>query len=229
MPRIKLTKAEVDRAKHTGAGNQTIYKDTKLEGFGLRVSSGGVKSYVVEYRKGGRKRRVTLGRHGPLTPDQARKLALRELGAVAFGEDPAERKRQEREGDTLANVAERYLDDLKNRAEAGAKHGRLSGWESAAPLPDTKAGVGLVLIADDPISAIEISGSRDTRYTLAWATAPLPTYDDWRPAGSGTLLTGITRHQVPAAEGAWLIWLTHLPEQSDGTFAAEIWSVSLIP
>ena len=134
MPKIKLTKAEVDRAKHTGAGNQTIYKDTKLEGFGLRVSSGGVKSYVVEYRKGGRKRRVTLGRHGPLTPDQARKLALRELGAVAFGEDPAERKRQEREGDTLANVAERYLDDLKNRAEAGAKHGRLSGWESAVGL-----------------------------------------------------------------------------------------------
>ncbi|MCH8899392.1 MAG: hypothetical protein IH942_02720 [Acidobacteria bacterium] len=97
------------------------------------------------------------------------------------------------------------------------------------PLPDTKAGVGLVLIADGPISAIEISGSRDTRYTLAWAAEPLPTYDDWQPAGSGTLLTGITRHQVPAAEGAWLIWLTHLPEQSDGTFAAEIWSVSLIP
>jgi len=96
MPKAKLTKTVVDRAGHTGAGNQTIYKDTELAGFGLRVSSGGVKSYVVEYRHGGRKRRVTLGRHGPLTVDQARKLAKRELYSVAVGEDPAERKRQER-------------------------------------------------------------------------------------------------------------------------------------
>ncbi|MCH7846087.1 MAG: hypothetical protein IH850_09685 [Acidobacteria bacterium] len=117
-------------------------------------------------------------------------------------------------------------------AEAVLDGDRGTSWQTErypGPLPDTKAGVGLVLTADGPISAIEISGSRDTRYMLAWATEPQPTYDGWQPAGSGTLLTGITRHQVPAAEGAWLIWLTHLPEQSDGTFAAEIWSVSLIP
>ncbi len=53
---------------------------------------------------------------------------------VAVRDDPAERKRQEREGDTLADVAERYLDDLKARAEAGAKHGRLSGWEASLQL-----------------------------------------------------------------------------------------------
>ena len=134
MPRAKITKGTVDRAEHVGRGNQTIYYDTELPGFGLRVSSGGVKSYVIEYRAGGRKRRVTLGRHGKLAPAQARKLALRELGAVAAGDDPAERKRREREGDTLADVAERYLADLKARAEAGAKRGRLSGWESASGL-----------------------------------------------------------------------------------------------
>ena len=134
MPKAKLTKTVVDRAAHTGAGNQTIYKDTKLEGFGLRVSSGGVKSYVVEYRRAGRKRRVTLGRHGPLTVDEARNLAKRELYGVAVGEDPAERKRQEREGDSLNDVAQRYLHDLKKRAEAGAKRGRLSGWDSACGL-----------------------------------------------------------------------------------------------
>ena len=134
MPKAKLTKTVVDSAGHTGAANQTIYKDTELAGFGLRVSRGGVKSYIVEYRMGGRKRRVTLGRHGPLTVDEARKLAKRELYAVAFGEDPAERKRQEREGDTLGDVAERYLEDLKARAEAGSGRGRLSGWEGALGL-----------------------------------------------------------------------------------------------
>ncbi len=139
MPKAKLTKTEVIKAKAPSPGadgstRQTIYQDTELPGFGLRVSSGGARSYVVEYRKGGRKRRVTLGRHGPLTVDQARKLAKRELYSVAVGEDPAERKRQEREGDTLADVVARYLDDLRARAEAGAKRGRLSGWESACGL-----------------------------------------------------------------------------------------------
>lgn len=86
MPKTTLTKTVVDRAAHTGAGNQTIYQDTELPGLALRVTAGGVKSYVVEYRRGGRKRRVTLGRHGPLTVDQARQLAKRELYSVAVGE-----------------------------------------------------------------------------------------------------------------------------------------------
>ena len=134
MPELKLTKARVDDAEHDGSGSQTIFQDTEVKGFALRVTEGGAKSYVIEYRQGGRKRRVTLGRHGQLTPDQARKLAKQELYSVAVGEDPAERKRREREGDTLADVAERYLDDLKARAEAGAKRGRLSGWEASLQL-----------------------------------------------------------------------------------------------
>lgn len=134
MPRAKLTKVVVDRAQHDGRGNQTFYRDTELPGLALRVTAGGAKAYVVEYRKSGRKRRVTLGRHGPITPDQARELAKRELYSVAAGEDPAERRRQERQGDTLGDMAQRYLDELKARAEAGARRGRLSGWESAKGL-----------------------------------------------------------------------------------------------
>ena len=130
----KLTKRVVDGAKHGGSGTQTIYQDGELQGFALRVTASGAKSYVVEYRRAGRKRRVTLGRHGALTVDQARDLAKRELYSVAVGEDPAERRRQEREGDTLADVAARYLADLRTRAEAGAKRGRLSGWESSLQL-----------------------------------------------------------------------------------------------
>ena len=129
MPKARLNKTFVDAAKHTAAGNFTVYRDTELPGLGLRVTAGGVKSYVVEYRHRGRKHRVTLGRHGHLTVDEARKLAKRELYSVAKGEDPAERRRRPREGDTFADVAERYLEDLKARAEAGARGGRLSGWE----------------------------------------------------------------------------------------------------
>ena len=49
MPKVKLIKTVVDRATHTGLGNQTVFQDTELPGFGLRVTAGGdVKSRVVE-------------------------------------------------------------------------------------------------------------------------------------------------------------------------------------
>jgi integrase len=143
MPKAKLIKSVVDGAKHEGKGNQIFYRDAELPGFALRVTAGGVKSYVVEYKRAGRNHRVTIGKHGadyydeatdevlPLTPHNARKIARRWLAFAGAGEDPAERRRRRREGDTLADVASRYLDDLKARAEAGARRGRLSGWETA--------------------------------------------------------------------------------------------------
>ena len=134
MPKAKLSKRTVDGAQHTSSGNYTIYQDTDLPGFGLRVTAAGAKTFIADYRHGGRKRRFAVGRYGPVTVDEARKLAKQALYAVAKGEDPAERKRREREGDTLADVVARYLDDLRARAEAGAKRGRLSGWESACGL-----------------------------------------------------------------------------------------------
>ena len=134
MPKAKLSKRTVDGAQHTSSGNYTIYQDTDLPGFGLRVTAAGAKTFIADYRHGGRKRRFAVGRYGPVTVDEARKLAKQALYAVAKGEDPAEHKRREREGDTLADVVARYLDDLRARAEAGAKRGRLSGWESACGL-----------------------------------------------------------------------------------------------
>lgn len=132
--RVRLTKAVIDRAVHAGASNQTFYRDTELLGFALRVTDKGSKSYVIEYTFSGRSRRLTLGLHGRLTVDQARKLAQKEFGRLAAGEDPADRRRRKREGETLADVAERYLSDLKARAEAGARRGRLSGWDAAQAL-----------------------------------------------------------------------------------------------
>src|SRR5215475_13979642 len=67
--------------------------DPDLAGFGLRVQPSGAKSYIVKYRAGtGRNaptRRVTFGSVGKITPDQARALAKKMLGAVPQGADPA--------------------------------------------------------------------------------------------------------------------------------------------
>ncbi len=109
---------------------------------------------------------------------------------------------------------------------------RTTSWQTeryTGPLANTKAGVGIVLTADGPISAIEITGSPRTRYSLQWATPADASAGVWQTVGTGTLLTGSTRHAVPHREGTWLLWLTDLPEQPDGSFAAQISTILLIP
>ena len=70
------------------------YYDDRLAGFGLYVGKSGARSFFVEYRagrgRGAPKRRLTLGRHGHLTPEQARTMAREHLGRIAAGEDPLE-------------------------------------------------------------------------------------------------------------------------------------------
>jgi integrase len=104
--------------------------DRDLKGFGLRVQPTGKKSYVVKYRAGsGRKaptRRLTLGRVGTITPDEARKLAKVKLGAVAHGLDPAAVKATERGAPTLKELAELFLSEHveAKRKPATASHYR---------------------------------------------------------------------------------------------------------
>ena len=139
MPHAKLTKTVCDRAKHDGRSNQTLYRDSGhhdcVPGLALRVTASGHKSFILEYRDAtGRKRRMTLERYGRWTVEQARTQAKQKLYGLAQGLDPIQERERQRKGDTLADVAQRYLDDLKARAKAGAKRGRLSGWESAKGL-----------------------------------------------------------------------------------------------
>ena len=55
---------------------------------GLRSASPpGSKSFVLEKQIHGRVRRMTLGQYGQLTVEQARKLALEKLAAIAQGQD----------------------------------------------------------------------------------------------------------------------------------------------
>src|SRR5205823_363088 len=91
----KLTKQTVDAAD--AKDKPAILWDDDLKGFFLRVMPSGTKTYGVVAYPNGRQTWLTLGRHGPLTPQQARDLAIQNLAAVARGEDPR-RKKQETRG-----------------------------------------------------------------------------------------------------------------------------------
>jgi hypothetical protein len=123
-----ISKRGVDQLKP--ASREYFVWDRDLKGFGLRVQPTGEKSYVVKYRAGsGRKaptRRVTLGRVGTITPDEARKLAKVGLGSVAHGLDPAAVKAARRSALTLKELANLFLSEHveAKRKPATASHYR---------------------------------------------------------------------------------------------------------
>ena len=72
----------------------------------------GVKSYIIQYRTlAGTSRRMTIGRHGVLTSEEARKEAKVQLGRAVKGDDPAADKARARHGLTFAAFTQRYLSD----------------------------------------------------------------------------------------------------------------------
>ena len=97
--------------------------DDKLTGFGVRLLKRRT-SYLVKYGTGrrGRSRWIVIGRHGGawvdddgrpciLTAELARREALRLLGEKARGNDPALARARARGLPTLAEFAERYLEE----------------------------------------------------------------------------------------------------------------------
>jgi len=78
----KLTKRAVDAAN--AAKGELFLWDDELPGFGLRVKASGAKSFLVQYRNAnGRSRRMTVGRYGVLTVEEARRqLGPQRLAAL---------------------------------------------------------------------------------------------------------------------------------------------------
>lgn len=111
---MKITKSTVDKIKPPSDKAQTFYRDDILKGFALRITANGIKSFVVEKLINHKVRRITLGRYGELTVEQARKEAQKILGKIATGIDPiAEKQQLKAQAVTLLEVFEDYLKTRK--------------------------------------------------------------------------------------------------------------------
>lgn len=108
---MRISKRSVDALKPEAA--DYFAWDDELPGFGVRIYASGRRSYLVQYRVARRTRRITLGLHGALTPEEARRQAKIKLGEIAGGADPAETKKLDREGMTIRELCERYLADAE--------------------------------------------------------------------------------------------------------------------
>lgn len=70
------------------ADNEVVFWDSELQGFGVRVYRSGGKVYVVQGRSGGKSKRYTIGRHGVITAEEARRKAAMTLAAIKGGQEP---------------------------------------------------------------------------------------------------------------------------------------------
>ena len=106
--KIRLTKRTVEAIEPGEKDIQIM--DSELTGFGIRVKPSGVRSYFIRYRnQENRQLRYTIGQHGKVTADQARKLALRLFSEIAAGGDPAGKRQTMRKAPKLAELLERFM------------------------------------------------------------------------------------------------------------------------
>jgi integrase len=100
--------------------NQILW-DATVRGFCVRRQRSETITYSVYYRsRDGIQRLHKIGRHGVFTPDQACREAARILRSVALGEDPSAERQAQRNALTVAQLCEKYIEDL----EAGRINGK---------------------------------------------------------------------------------------------------------
>lgn len=79
---MQLTETFVEQvspptATPNGKGSQVFYRDSVIIGFGLRVASGGAKSWILERRIRGKVKRITLGRCDVINLEKAKSKAVK--------------------------------------------------------------------------------------------------------------------------------------------------------
>jgi integrase len=113
--RMKLTTTKVGKLEPI-EGKQRLVWDTELRGFGVRIAPGGMRSYIMQRRVGNKERRVTLGRHGEITAENARRKALGMAAQFSEGFDPVkERQKKEARDTTLREAFNAYKVAPKRR------------------------------------------------------------------------------------------------------------------
>jgi integrase len=102
-----------------------IISDAEIQGFSARCWDTGAITYSLRYRTArGERKRILIGTHGNVTPDEARKIAKQRAGEVAFGHDPVVERRTAKAvaGNTVASIWDDYAKrELKSKRSAAAQ------------------------------------------------------------------------------------------------------------
>lgn len=200
--RTKLTKRTIDAAR---AGDKEIFLwDTEVRGFGLRVKPSGTKTYLIQYRNAQRRtRKLAIGQHGPLAPDEARKIARQLLADVARGADPSAERKAIKDAETVAKLLERFETDHIARNLAASTAGV---WRYLIAT-HIRPALGLFLV--DAVTRQDIiklhrsipGSGRQANNVLTVLSSMFARAEEWGARQEGTNpVKGVQRHKENARE-----------------------------
>jgi integrase len=108
---VKLTESTIAKTVLAPGQAESIIFDDDLPGFGIRLRSGGSRTWLYQFKIGTKHRRITLGKYPALRPAKARETAAKLHAEVKLGNDPAGIKAEKtaRAGETFGSIVERYL------------------------------------------------------------------------------------------------------------------------
>ncbi len=227
---MKLTKRSIDSLPLLETG-QTLYWDDDLPGYGLRVTKG-AKAFVVQRRVAGKTVRVTLGKYGQLTPDQARKLAVKNLAELVQGVNVnAEKEAEKVQCVTLEEAYRAYLasrDLTASTCNDYEKAMRLAfaDWRNKPIKAINRAMIERRF--DEASQRGEATANRDFRFLRALLNFSMEKYstpdgEPLIPSNPCNRLTALkrwhrikrrTRHIEPHQLRQWFAALEHQPEDS---------------
>ena len=108
----KLTRTTISRRTvgNLSVEKDTVYWDRELPGFGVRAYATGSKVYVIQTRSKGKSTRVTIGRHGVITPEEARRRAALIISRIKSGQAAVAAAAPAPKGPTVAEMANRMVE-----------------------------------------------------------------------------------------------------------------------
>ena len=119
----ELDKSVVEGLLPPASGNRILY-DEEVKGFGVRVTSGGAKAFILNYRNaGGRERRITIGSWPAWKVKDAREQAKALKQKVDLGQDPVADRQAKRADPTVAGLAQLYREKHLPKKRAGSREG----------------------------------------------------------------------------------------------------------
>ncbi len=113
MPKMKLTKRAIDDLQP--GDKDAFFWDADITGLAVKVTPKGKKTFMVQYRPGGRgspTRKIFIGPFGEVTLHKARTEAKRIFGLRAEGRDPALERQQAKKraiSNKFADIAADFL------------------------------------------------------------------------------------------------------------------------
>jgi integrase len=115
----KLSDKSVKAMQPPSKGNRIAY-DSDVAGFGSRVTAAGARGFILNYRRkaDGLERRWTIGSFPDWTVGAARDEAKRLKRLIDGGADPVGENRADRAAPTVADLCDRFVEEVAPRLRA---------------------------------------------------------------------------------------------------------------